>query len=132
MLLVMMDLEKMKITENLKRENIGRTTLKKIKDRNENGVRMLLPLKKATLRKIRHTKIRRENVLRVDMDLTLARRRSSLRKRRRKGRTTPIPKVLPKMTQAGRKEGRRKRKKVTFHRMTPTRKLIIGRIRPSL
>ena len=89
----------------------------------------MLPLAKATLRRtIYHTKNRRENVSGADMNRTLIRSRSRLRRNKR--RTTAILKVPPMMTQAGRKV-RRKRKKVTFHH--PTRKLIIGRMAsPSL
>ena len=128
MLLGMMDLEKMKTTESLKRENIGRMTPKK-KYRKRKGARML-PLAKATLlRTIYHTKNRRENVSRADMNPTLIRSRNRSRLRRNKKRTTPILKVPPMTTQAGRKV--RKRKKVTFHH--PTQKLIIGRMAsPSL
>jgi len=134
MLLGMMDLEKMKITESPKRENIGRTLKKKIKYRKRKGARTW-PLKKATLRRtIRHAKNRRENVPRADMNPTLTRTRSRLRRgRRNERRTTLILKVPRMMTKAGRKV-RRKRKRVTIHRMTPTtQKLIIGRIAsPSL
>ena len=124
MLLGMMDLVKMKTTESPKRENIGRTTLKKIKYRKRKKGARVLPLKIAILRRtIRHSKDRRENFPRADMDPYLTTSRSGTT-RRNKGRTTPILKVPPMTTQPGRK---RKRKKA-FHRMTPTRKLIIGRI----